>query len=263
MIVTFLGTGTSQGVPVIGCNCTVCTSLDFRDKRLRSAIHLEVQGKSIVIDTGPDFRAQMLREKISSLDAVVYTHEHKDHTAGLDDIRPFNFMHQKDMPIFGTEKVLNQIKREFSYIFEKVKYPGVPQVVMHKISKEHDFEVEGVLFSPIEVMHYRLPVLGFRIGDFTYITDAKTISDEELEKIKGTKILVLNALQLNHHISHFTLDEAIQMVEKIQPEKAYFTHISHKLGTHAEVEAKLPEHIKLAFDGLKIDIASCTSITTS
>ncbi|MCH7414957.1 MBL fold metallo-hydrolase [Belliella sp. R4-6] len=263
MKVTFLGTGTSQGVPVIGCNCVVCASLDFRDKRLRSAIYIEVQGKSIVIDTGPDFRTQMLREKISSLDAVVFTHEHKDHTAGLDDIRPFNFMLQKDMPIYGTKQVLNQIKREFSYIFEKVKYPGVPQVITHEITKELDFDVEGVKFSPIEVMHYRLPVLGFRIGDFTYITDAKTITDEELEKIKGTKVLVLNALQINHHISHFTLDEAILMVKKINPEIAYFTHISHKLGTHSEVEAKLPKHIKLAFDGLKIDIATCTSITTS
>lgn len=255
MKITFLGTGTSQGVPVIGCDCPVCSSLDFRDKRLRSAIHLDINGKSIVIDTGPDFRTQMLREKINTLDAVIFTHEHKDHTAGLDDIRPYNFMQKKDMPVFATKKVLSQIKREFSYIFEEVKYPGVPKVMTHEISKTTAFEVEGIPFTPIEVMHYRLPVLGFRIGDFTYITDAKTIAKEEMEKIKGTKYLVLNALQTTHHISHFTLQEAIDMVNFIQPEKAYFTHISHKLGSHAEVEAILPEHIRLAYDGLKLDIA--------
>ncbi|SNS21805.1 phosphoribosyl 1,2-cyclic phosphate phosphodiesterase [Belliella buryatensis] len=255
MRVTFLGTGTSQGVPVIGCNCPVCASLDFRDKRLRSSIHIEIEGKSLVIDTGPDFRAQMLREQFNKLDAVIFTHEHKDHTAGLDDIRPFNFMQKKDMPVYATTKVLNQIKREFSYIFEEVKYPGVPQVMAKTISKEKIFEVEGVKIQPIEVMHYRLPVLGFRIGDFTYITDAKTIAPRELEKIKGSKVLVLNALQLNHHISHFTLEEAVAMVELLKPEKAYFTHISHKLGTHADVEKQLPDHIRLAFDGLKIDIA--------
>lgn len=255
MRVTFLGTGTSQGVPVIGCNCPVCASLDFRDKRLRSSIHVEIARKSLVIDTGPDFRAQMLREQISKLDAVIFTHEHKDHTAGLDDIRPFNFMQKKDMPVFATTKVLNQIKREFAYIFEEVKYPGVPQVKAETISKDEVFEIEGISIQPIEVMHYRLPVLGFRIGDFTYITDAKTIAPRELEKIKGSKVLVLNALQSSHHISHFTLDEAIEMVNLIQPEKAYFTHISHKLGTHADVEKQLPDHIKLAFDGLKIDLA--------
>lgn len=255
MRVTFLGTGTSQGVPVIGCNCPVCASLDFRDKRLRSSIHVEIAGKSLVIDTGPDFRAQMLREQISKLDAVIFTHEHKDHTAGLDDIRPFNFMQKKDMPVFATTKVLNQIKREFAYIFEEVKYPGVPQVKAETISKDEVFEIEGISIQPIEVMHYRLPVLGFRIGDFTYITDAKTIAPRELEKIKGSKVLVLNALQSSHHISHFTLDEAIEMVNLIQPEKAYFTHISHKLGIHADVEKQLPDHIRLAFDGLKIDLA--------
>lgn len=255
MKITFLGTGTSQGVPIIGCDCPVCSSLDFRDKRLRSAIHLEISGKSIVIDTGPDFRTQMLREKIKTLDAVIFTHEHKDHTAGLDDIRPYNFMQNKDMPVFATKKVLSQIKREFSYIFEEVKYPGVPKVMTHEIAKNKAFDVEGIPFIPIEVMHYRLPVLGFRIGSFTYITDAKTIAKEELEKIKGTKYLVLNALQTSHHISHFTLQEAIDMVNFIQPEIAFFTHISHKLGSHAKVEASLPAHIRLAYDGLKVDIA--------
>ncbi|RPA68357.1 MBL fold metallo-hydrolase [Cyclobacteriaceae bacterium YHN15] len=253
MKVTFLGTGTSQGVPVIGCDCPVCASLDFRDKRTRSAIHIEVNGKSFVIDTGPDFRTQMLREKINQLDAVIFTHEHKDHTAGLDDIRPYNFSQKKDMPIFGTKKVLNQIKKEFSYIFEEVKYPGVPSVVPHEITNV-PFIAEGVSIIPIQVLHYRLPVFGFRFNDFTYITDAKQIEEKELEKIKGSKILVLNALQKNHHISHFTLEEAIQMVEVIQPEMAYFTHISHKLGNHQEIESTLPPHIRLAFDGLKLKL---------
>jgi phosphoribosyl 1,2-cyclic phosphate phosphodiesterase len=254
LIVTFLGTGTSQGVPVIGCDCYVCSSLDYRDKRLRSSIHLSITGKSLVIDTGPDFRTQMLRARIKSLDAVLFTHEHKDHTAGMDDIRPFNFAQQRDMPIYLTEKVLRQIKREYSYIFDEIKYPGVPTVIPHIISKE-PFSVEGIPVIPIEVLHYRLPVLGFRFGDFSYITDAKTISEEELKKLKGTKTLVINALQQTHHISHFTLEEAVAMVERINPDKAYLTHISHKLGTHHDVENSLPEHISLAYDGLSIDLS--------
>lgn len=249
MKITFLGTGTSQGVPVIGCDCPVCSSLDFRDKRSRTSLHLEIEGKSLIIDTGPDFRQQMLQSNIRRLDAVLYTHEHKDHTAGLDDIRPFNFSQQMDIPIYGTERVLTQIKREFSYIFEKVKYPGVPGIKVNEIHNK-PFTVEGIQVIPIEVLHYRLPVFGFRFSDFTYITDASFISDEELEKVKGTKVLVLNALQIEHHISHFTLDKALEMVDLIQPEKAFFTHISHKMGTHREVEENLPNHIKLAYDGL-------------
>jgi phosphoribosyl 1,2-cyclic phosphate phosphodiesterase len=251
--VTFLGTGTSQGVPVIACDCPVCSSLDYRDKRLRSSVHLEIEGKSLVVDTGPDFRQQMIREKIDRLDGVLFTHEHKDHTAGLDDIRSYNFLQKKDMPIYGTKKVLNQIKREFAYIFEEVRYPGVPSVITYEITNE-PFIAEGIHVIPIEVMHYRLPVFGFRFGDFTYITDAKYIEEAELEKIKGTKILVLNALQQTHHLSHFTLEEAIQLVDLIKPETAYFTHISHKLGTHQEVEKTLPENIHLAYDGLKISL---------
>ncbi|MCH6233423.1 MBL fold metallo-hydrolase [Cognataquiflexum rubidum] len=253
MKVTFLGTGTSQGVPVIACDCPVCSSLDYRDKRLRSSIHLEIEGKSLVVDTGPDFRQQMIREKIHHLDAVLFTHEHKDHTGGLDDIRSYNFLQKKDMPIYGTKKVLNQIKREFAYIFEEVRYPGVPSVITHEIVNE-PFSAEGIQVVPIQVLHYRLPVFGFRFGDFTYITDAKYIDDTELEKIKGTKVLVLNALQQSHHLSHFTLEEAIQLVHLIKPELAYFTHISHRLGTHQEVEKTLPPNIHLAFDGLKISI---------
>ncbi|WP_373494879.1 MBL fold metallo-hydrolase [Aquiflexum sp.] len=253
MKVTFLGTGTSQGVPVICCDCPVCSSLDYRNKRLRSSIHLEIDGKSVVIDTGPDFRQQMLREKIQKLDCIIYTHEHKDHTAGLDDIRSYNFLQKKDIPIYGTQNVLGQIKREFSYIFEEVKYPGVPSVVTHEITNE-PFEAEGIQVIPIQVMHYRLPVFGFRFGDFTYITDAKYIDYIELEKVKGTKVLVLNALQQSHHISHFTLKEAIEMVNFLKPDRAFFTHISHKLGTHEEVEKTMPTHIRLAYDGLQIEI---------
>lgn len=254
MKVTFLGTGTSQGVPVIGCDCPVCSSIDFRDKRTRTSIFIEIEGKNLAIDTGPDFRTQILRERIKHLDAILYTHEHKDHIAGMDDIRPFNFSQKKDMPIFGTKRVLAQIKREFAYVFEEVKYPGVPSVFPHEIHNEV-FEVDGIQVTPIKVMHYRLPVFGFRIGDFTYITDAKTIDDQELEKIRGSKVLIVNALQKTHHISHFTLDEAVELVEDIKPEMAYFTHISHRLGTHHEIENQLPPNIRLAYDGLKIEIA--------
>jgi len=251
--ITFLGTGTSQGVPVINCQCEVCSSLDFRDKRLRTSLHIEIQGNSFVIDSGPDFRQQMLNAKIQKLDAIIYTHEHKDHTAGLDDIRPFNFSLKKDIPLYGHERVLNQIKQEFAYVFNEVKYPGVPAVLLHEIFNK-PFEINGIEIIPIEVLHYRLPVFGFRIGDFTYITDAKYISDKEIAKIKGTKVLVLNALQHTHHISHFTLEEALEMVKKIQPEKAYLTHISHNLGTHEATQKRLPENIFLAFDGLKFNI---------
>ncbi|GAB3646471.1 MBL fold metallo-hydrolase [Echinicola sediminis] len=253
MNITFLGTGTSQGVPVIGCRCEVCCSLDFRDKRLRSSVHLQIDNKSFVIDTGPDFRTQMLREGISRLDAVIYTHEHKDHTAGLDDIRPFNFMQMKDMPIYGTKPVLEQIKREFSYVFSTKKYPGVPQVVTHEIHNK-PFEVHDITFTPIEVMHYKLPVFGYRIKDFTYITDAKYISAEELKKLQGTKVLVLNALQIREHISHLTLKEALEIIKEINPERAYLTHISHKLGVHHKIQQELPENVFLAHDGLKITL---------
>lgn len=253
MKITFLGTGTSQGVPVIGCNCEVCQSLDFRDKRTRTSMHLEYEGKSVVIDTGPDFRMQMLRESIQRLDAVVYTHEHKDHTAGLDDIRPFNFMQQTDIPLFGTTQVLEQIKTEFSYIFSNNKYPGVPRVLINEI-RNLPFDVLGMSFIPIQVMHHKLPVFGFRIKDFTYITDANYIAPEEMEKIKGTKILVVNALQIKPHISHFTLDEALAFIDEIGPEMAYLTHTSHRMGMHQRVQERLPQNVELAFDGLKIQL---------
>lgn len=253
MIVTFLGTGTSQGVPVIACDCEVCRSVDYRDKRSRSSIHIQVDHKSFVIDTGPDFRTQMLRERIKRLDAILFTHEHKDHTAGLDDVRSFNFIQKKDMPVYGREQVLNQLKKEFSYIFSENKYPGVPRVNLNEITNQN-FSIDGVSIQPIDVMHYKLPVFGFRIGDFTYITDANYISPKEIEKIKGSKVLVLNALQKTEHISHFTLQEAVDLATEIGVEQTYLTHISHKMGKHMHVEKELPDNVDLAHDGLKIEL---------
>lgn len=251
MKITFLGTGTSQGVPVIGCDCKVCKSLDFRDKRFRSSIHLEANGVSLVVDTGPDFRMQMLRAGIKKLDAVIYTHEHKDHTAGLDDIRPFNFVQQMDLPIFGRRQVLDQIQREFSYIFSAKKYPGVPQVDAIEIT-ENPFQVNGLSVIPIPVLHYKLPVLGFRFGDLSYVTDANFIPEESFKLMEGTEILVLNALQKEPHISHFTLDEAVEMAQKIGAKQTYFTHISHRLGIHEQIDRELPEGIALGYDGLEL-----------
>jgi phosphoribosyl 1,2-cyclic phosphate phosphodiesterase len=249
MQITFLGTGTSQGVPVIACGCEVCQSLDFRDKRLRVSIHIEIDGKSFVVDTGPDFRQQMLRERIKNLDAVIFTHEHKDHTAGLDDVRAFNFFQKRDMPIYARKQVLEQIQTEFAYAFKEIKYPGIPQIELNEIQNQ-PFEVAGVNFMPVEVMHLHLPVFGFRIKDFTYITDVNFISEEEIEKVKGSKIIVVGALRKEKHLSHFSLSEAIEVIGKIAPEQAYITHISHQMGLHREVEMELPPFIHLAYDGL-------------
>jgi phosphoribosyl 1,2-cyclic phosphate phosphodiesterase len=251
--ITFLGTGTSQGVPVIGCECEVCRSLDYRDKRLRVSILVEVEGKSFIVDAGPDFRQQMLRERVKRVDAVLFTHEHKDHTAGLDDIRAFNFMQHIDMPLYADQRVLNQLQQEFSYIFTNHTYPGVPRVELNPIQNE-PFEVQGITITPIHVLHHRLPVFGFRIGDFTYITDANFISDAEKEKIKGSKVVVLNALRKEPHISHFSLSEALAVLEEVAPEQAYLTHISHLLGLHRVVEKELPSHVKLAYDGLVLTL---------
>lgn len=253
MIITFLGTGTSQGVPVIACKCEVCSSLDFRDKRFRTSIHIAVDHKSFIIDTGPEFRQQVLREGIDTLDALIFTHEHKDHTAGLDDVRAFNYSQQKEMPLYARQQVIDQIRIEFAYAFAEFKYPGAPQLTLNTIENK-PFIVEGIEIIPINVFHYRLPVFGFRIKDFTYITDANRIDEEEKEKIKGSKVLVLNALQKSAHISHFTLDEAIELIQELDPEKAYLTHISHRMGTQKDVSKLLPPNIELAFDGLKITI---------
>lgn len=253
MQITFLGTGTSQGVPIIACPCNVCNSTDARDKRLRTSILIETNGKTFVIDTGPDFRQQMLRENVKQMDGIIFTHEHKDHTAGFDDIRAFNFVNKKKMEVYASASVQEAIKREYAYIFSDFKYPGIPEINLHLIENKK-FTVEGVDFLPVEVMHYKLPVFGFRIGDFSYITDANYISDEEKQKLKNSKVLVLNALRREPHISHFTFDEAVELVKELKPEKAYFLHISHQLGLHAEVQKELPENIELAYDGLKINL---------
>lgn len=253
MQITFLGTGTSQGVPIIACTCDVCKSVDRKDKRLRTSILVEVNNQSFVIDTGPDFRQQMLRENVKQLDAVIFTHEHKDHTAGFDDIRPFNFINHKKIDVYASVRVQDALKREFAYIFSDFKYPGIPEINLHLLENKLTI-VHGVEFLPIEVMHYKLPVFGFRIKDFTYITDANYISEKEKEKIIGTKVLVLNALRKETHISHFNMEEAIKLVEELKPEKAYFTHISHQLGLHTVVSKELPSSIELAYDGLKIKL---------
>jgi phosphoribosyl 1,2-cyclic phosphate phosphodiesterase len=253
MIITLLGTGTSSGVPLIGCECDVCRSVDFRDKRLRSSIHIAIDGRSFVVDTGPDFRQQMLRLDLKQLDAVLFTHEHKDHTAGLDEVRAFNFRSGQDMPIYARLPVLTQLEQEFSYIFAEHKYPGIPRIRAHEIQNE-TFDVLGVRITPIDVLHHKLPVFGFRIGEFTYLTDLNSISEKELEKVYGTKVLVLDALQRLPHLSHFTLDEAIELANRIGASRTYFTHISHKLGLHREVEKELPSHIRLGYDGLQINL---------
>lgn len=253
MKVTFLGTGTSQGVPVIACDCQVCKSESAKDKRLRVSILIENSGKNIVVDSGPDFRYQMLRAEVKHLEAILFTHEHKDHVAGLDDIRAFNFRQKQAMDIFGHKRVLEHLKQEFHYAFTEFKYPGVPLINLHQIENS-PFQICDLLFTPIEVMHYKLPVFGFRIENFTYITDAKTVSETEKEKIRGTETLVINALQIEEHISHFTLSEAIQFAEDIGAKTTYFTHISHRLGKHQSINELLPAGIELAYDGLVLNL---------
>lgn len=254
MKITILGSGTSQGVPIIACECDVCRSADQKDKRLRCSIMISFNDQNFVIDTGPDFRQQMLRQNVKTLRAIIFTHEHKDHLAGMDDVRAFNYREQRDMEVFCSENVENAIRREFHYIFSENRYPGVPSINIHRIENEPFQLPEGPTLIPIEVMHYKMPVFGYRIGDFTYITDAKTISEAEADKVKGTKILVVNALHRSEHISHFNLKEALDFIEIIKPEKAYLTHISHLFGQHNEIEASLPKNVFVAYDGMEIDL---------
>lgn len=253
MQVTFLGTGTSQGVPLIGCPCEVCKSINTKDKRLRSSVLVQANGKNLVIDTGPDFRQQMLRTEIPRLDGILFTHSHKDHISGFDDIRAYNYIQKEHMEVYLEEAVMKAMRRDFFYMFEDFKYPGVPEANFHIID-ENEFELEGIKIIPIRVFHHKMPVLGFRIENFTYITDANNIPESEIEKIKGSEIVVLNALRRDSHISHFSLSEAIEMVNKINPTKAYFTHISHQLGLHNEVNKELPSNIELAWDGLQVEL---------
>ena len=250
MKLTFLGTGTSQGIPVIGCNCSVCISEDFRDRRFRTSVLVESKTTSVVIDTGPDFRMQMLNCNQQQLDAVIITHEHKDHVAGFDDIRAFNFKSKKDMEVFCSERVLTALKREFHYIFNDKKYPGVPRANVNLIDKNSQFKIGDIDFKTLEVMHYKLPVFSYRINDLVYITDANFINTNELEKVKGCNILIVNALRKEKHLSHFNLEEALELAEIVKPEKVFLTHISHLMGKHSSIN--LPKNVEIAYDGLQI-----------
>jgi phosphoribosyl 1,2-cyclic phosphate phosphodiesterase len=253
MKITFLGTGTSQGVPVIGCDCPVCRSEDPKDKRLRSSVLVETGGKVILIDSGPDFRQQMLRSGVNRLDAIIYTHEHRDHIAGLDDVRAYNFSQNKSMDIYGEDRVLRALQHTFPYIFAERKYPGIPRVNFHHIDTE-PFSIDGVGIIPIRALHYRLPVLGFRIGEFAYITDANSVSDEEITKIQGIKQFALCSLRIKEHISHFNLEQALALIRKVEPEQAFLTHLSHLMGTTAEMEDQLPENVRFAYDTLCLEL---------
>ena len=255
MTITITGSGTSQGVPVIGCECHVCNSEDIKDKRLRSSIHIKYNNNSIVIDTGPDFRQQMINSKIKTLDAVIFTHEHKDHVAGLDDVRAFNFIQKKPIEIYCSDNVFTALKREFHYIFDpKFKYPGIPSINRHKISKVNTFKINEVSITPIEVMHYKLPVLGFRIDNFAYITDAKTIEIKEKNKLKNLDLLIVNALRIKEHISHLNLEEALDLINELNPKKAILTHLSHLMGKHQEIKKLIPKNVDIAFDGMKFNL---------
>lgn len=238
---------------MIGCSCYVCTSSNERDKRFRSSILVQSAQTSLVVDTTPDFRSQMLRENVKKLDAVLFTHPHKDHIAGLDDIKAYNFFQQKPMDVFANKLTQNELRREFPYIFAAERYPGIPSVNLHEIT-DQPFIVGDIPVIPILVYHLKMPVLAFRFGNFTYITDANRIDDVEKEKIKGSEVVVINALRKIEHISHFTLNEAVNLVQELQIPKAYFTHISHQLGLHDEINAELPKNIKLAWDGLTINL---------
>jgi len=251
--ITFLGTGTSGGVPMIACECPVCHSNDTKDKRLRSSIMVESATTRLVVDSGPDFRYQMLRKQVKKLDAVVFTHPHKDHMAGLDDIRAFNYFSKRHMDIYADALTEEALRRDFYYAFSDTKYPGIPELNLNTITEE-PFYIGDIPVTPIQVWHHRMPVLGFRFGSFTYITDANRIEPDQQEKIKGSKIIVLNALRKQNHLSHFTLEQALLLIDQLEIPAGYLTHISHQLGKHAEVEAELPPHIHLSYDGLVLTL---------
>ncbi|MDR2065273.1 MAG: MBL fold metallo-hydrolase [Prevotellaceae bacterium] len=251
MKITFLGTGTSQGTPVIGCNCKICKSTDERDMRLRSSILIEIRDKRILIDAGPDFRQQMLKTGTANLDAILITHAHFDHVGGLDDVRALNYINRKVVDIYVEASTQKALRKIFYYVFDRVKYPGAPEFEFHRIS-EKNFNIDNIKITPVRAYHYRLPVLGFKIGNFSYITDANRISNKELKKIQHADIVVINALRREKHLSHFCLSEALEIIDKIKPKRAYLTHISHQLDLHSVLEKELPENVFVAFDGLSL-----------
>lgn len=253
MKITVLGSGTSQGVPVIACQCKVCKSSDKHDKRLRSSVMIQKECTTVVIDTGPDFRQQMLRENVENLDAILITHTHKDHIAGLDDVRSFNYLSGKPMQVYASAYDQEEIKREFAYAFDKKPYPGVPKIELKELT-EKDIIIGKLHIRPFRVMHHQLEVFGFRIDDFAYITDANYIPASSMEKLFGVKVLILDALRKEKHVSHFNLEEAIQLAKRLKVEQTYFTHLSHLMGLHHQVQKELPENMALAWDGLKINM---------
>ena len=252
MRITFLGTGTSQGVPVIGCECEVCKSDNKKDKRLRSSVLIEEDDKNIIIDTGPDLRQQSLKNNIYKIDFVLYTHAHRDHVSGIDELRSFNFIQKEKIHGFGNKELVNQLENDYSYIFQNQNYPGLPKVNLKIVNKK--FTYKGIEVIPIQAFHYKLKVLGYRIKDFTYLTDVKTLEKNELKKINGSKVLVINCLQIKEHISHLNLKEALELVYNLEVEKVYFTHISHNLGLYNKIESILPIKVNLAYDTLKVEL---------
>ena len=251
--ISFLGTGTSSGVPMIGCSCQVCSSTDPKDNRLRSSIMVRSAETTLVVDTTPDFRYQMLRTRTAHVDAILFTHPHKDHIAGLDDIRAFNFFSRQPMQLYANYLTEEALRRDYYYAFAENRYPGVPEIQLNQID-DKPFQVRDLLIIPIEVWHLKMPVLGFRFGNFTYITDANRLDEDAKAKVRGSEVMVVNALRKEKHISHFNLEEAIALVQELEVPRAYFTHISHQLGLHADVEASLPSGIHLAYDGLTLSI---------
>ena len=259
--ITFLGTGTSQGIPMIGCSCPVCKSNDSRDNRLRTSALIEYEGFRILIDCGPDFRQQMLRESITDIDAVILTHQHKDHTGGMDDIRAFNYFRKEAFPIYAEEYVQESLKMEYSYAFAEHKYPGVPEYKLHTIDEKTftinkifpDNSTKTISITPIRVLHYKLPILGFRFGNMAYITDGSYIPESQFEKLNGIELLIINTVRKEKHISHFSLSEALEIIEKVAAPRNYLTHMSHQIGTHRQLEELLPENVAPAYDGLKLE----------
>lgn len=255
MRLTFLGTGTSQGVPVIACGCAVCQSQDKRDRHLRTSALVETdEGKNILIDIGPDFREQMLRERVSHLDSILITHAHRDHVGGLDDIRSFNYVQHCKMEIFCNREARTAIERDYHYIFAYHEFPGLPEANLHEVSGDEPFQAAGVEVMPVKAMHKDLPILGYRIGKLGYITDANHIEPRELDKLMGVDVLVVNALRKTKHFSHFCLEEALEVIKEVKPNRAYITHVSHEMGLYAEVNGELPEGVQIACDGEKVTI---------